>query len=113
MVPRFFANKPVDRLIGSGITAKNLDDHALGEVLDEIYAFGTTNFFATLAVQISVENNFFGKTAHLDTTSISVYGDYAEQDPESSAISITHGFSKDHRQDLKQMMCASLHNWCW
>ena len=106
MVPRFFENKPIDRLIGPGITAKNLDDHALGEALDEIYAYGTTEFFATLAVQIGLENNFFGKTAHLDTTSISVYGDYAGQDPESSAISITHGFSKDHRQDLKQMMCA-------
>jgi transposase len=44
---------------------------------------------------------------HRDTTSFSVSGDYAtkeEGDPVS--IAITHGYSRDHREDLKQWMLA-------
>ena len=38
---------------------------------------------------------------HLDTTSFSLSGDYVPESDEQ-AITITHGYSKDHRPDLKQ-----------
>jgi transposase len=38
---------------------------------------------------------------HLDTTSFSLTGDYAPES-DQQAITITHGYSKDHRPDLKQ-----------
>jgi transposase len=38
---------------------------------------------------------------HLDTTSFSLTGDYVPESDEQ-AIAITHGYSKDHRPDLKQ-----------
>jgi transposase len=38
---------------------------------------------------------------HLDTTSFSLTGDYVPENDEQ-AIAITHGYSKDHRPDLKQ-----------
>ena len=38
---------------------------------------------------------------HLDTTSFSLTGDYVPESDEH-AIAITHGYSKDHRPDLKQ-----------
>jgi transposase len=53
-----------------------------------------------------------GSSAHFDTTSLTVYGDYestpidirennVDTDP---LFTITHGHSKAHRPDLKQMI---------
>jgi len=44
-------------------------------------------------------------TLHLDSTSFSVEGNY-QSDPSEAveAVKITHGYSKDHRQDLKQFL---------
>src|SRR2546425_7258016 len=45
---------------------------------------------------------------HIDTTSFSVSGDYAraEETAEPAVIAITYGYSRDHRDDLKQWMLA-------
>ena len=51
---------------------------------------------------------------HFDTTSISVYGDYlppeGPPDPQAPAVpfTITHGYSKDKRPDLKQFVFSTL-----
>jgi transposase len=51
LVPRFFHNKPVERLIGPGVRAEDLNDDALGRGLDEIAEYGTTRLFAELALR--------------------------------------------------------------
>ncbi len=40
LTPHFFKGKPVERLLGPGLTAEQLNDDALGRALDAIYAFG-------------------------------------------------------------------------
>jgi transposase len=42
-------------------------------------------------------------TVHLDTTSFSLTGEYHE-DSDEHGVKITHGYSKDHRPDLKQIV---------
>lgn len=101
MTPKFFANTPVQRLLGGNITAKNLNDDALGKALDEISEFGATELFANVALGIGIEHNLLGKTAHLDSTSMSMEGDYSIQQEE--AINVTYGFAKQ-RPDLKQFI---------
>jgi len=44
---------------------------------------------------------------HLDTTSFSLTGDYVPES-DQQAIAITHGYSKDHRPDLKQAVLELL-----
>ena len=113
MFPDFLSNKPVDRLIGKGLEAKDFNDDVLGRCLDEIYKYGVTKLFSEVAFEVGTENNLLGKSAHFDTSSITVHGDYDEvAEAENSAITgikkqpinITHGYSKDHRPDLKQMV---------
>jgi transposase len=105
--PQFFQDKPVDLLIDPSIQAKNLDDHALGEALDEIADYGPSRLFGELALEIGLEQKLLSTSAHLDSTSISVEGEYPQDLGEGvTAISITHGFSKDHRPDLKQFMLS-------
>jgi transposase len=44
---------------------------------------------------------------HLDTTSFSLSGDYApKEEGEPTAIAVTSGCWRDHREDLKQWMLA-------
>lgn len=101
MTPSFFADKPVQRLLGGNIKAENLNDDSLGKALDEIAEFGATELFANLAFGIGIEHNLLGEAAHLDSTSISMEGEYHNQGQE--AIKITHGFAKQ-RPDLKQFI---------
>ncbi len=112
MFSQFFENKPLERLLGPGISAKHLNDDAMGRCLDGIYEYGCTKFYAEIASTIAIEQKLLGKNAHHDTTTINVEGDYPleEESPSDSAeiekkkpLKITYGYSKDHRHDLKQV----------
>jgi len=102
LTPQFFANKPVELLLGKGLKAENFDDHALGRTLDEISAYGATRFFGEIAFEIAKNEGMLNGFARWDSTSFSVSGDKYEQDPFS--ITPTYGYSKDGRPELKQVM---------
>jgi hypothetical protein len=51
LVPQYFANKPVEHLLGAGITAEMLNDDCLGRTLDWLYAHDPTKLFAGIALQ--------------------------------------------------------------
>lgn len=119
LVPQYFANKPVEHLLGKGITAELLNDDCLGRTLDWLYAHDPTKLFAGIAHRA---RQVFGVTSaqiHVDTTSFSVSGEYAQPKQETpkgekagqaeadpTVIAITYGYSRDHREDLKQWMLA-------
>ena len=105
LTPQFFENKPVDRLLGENIAPHHLDDNALGKALDEIYEYGASKLFGEVAFEIALENNLLGSLAHLDSTSLSVEGEY-EKGSEENVIKLTYGHSKDHRPDLKQAIMS-------
>jgi len=116
MFSEFLTNKPVERLFSPGVQAEHFTDDALGRCLDAIYEYGPTKLFSEIAFDIGTSFNLLGKTARFDTTSLSVYGQYDETDELKSCeakddfqethepFHITHGYSKDGRPDLKQMI---------
>ena len=108
LVPQFFANKPVEHLLGAGITAEMLNDDCLGRTLDWLYAHDLTRLFAGIASQARHIFGIKAEQVHVDTTSFSVSGQYAagEEAGETAVIAITYGYSRDHRADLKQWMLA-------
>jgi len=106
LVPQYFANKPVEHLLGPGITAEMLNDDCLGRTLDWLYEHDLTTLFAGIA---SRARRIFGVKAeqiHVDTTSFSLSGEYSREGAEAATIAITYGYSRDHREDLKQWMLA-------
>ena len=108
LVPQFFANKPVEHLLGKGISADLLHDDCLGRTLDWIAEHDPTALFAGIAQQARQRFALASNRLHVDTTSFSVSGAY-ERDPEAAEpaqIAITYGYSRDHRADLKQWMLA-------
>src|SRR5690348_6452125 len=76
LVPQFFANKPVEHLLGEGITADMLNDDTLGRTLDWIYEHDPTMLFAGLALQARQRFGFNAEQLHIDTTSFCVNGEY-------------------------------------
>jgi len=51
LVPQFFATKPMEMLLGQGVTAEALNDDCLGRTLDWIAAHDPTRLFAGIATQ--------------------------------------------------------------
>jgi transposase len=109
LVPQFFANKPVEHLLGPGLEAADLNDDCLDRTLDWLYAHDPTQLFAGIATQARKIFGVSARHVHVDTTSFAVSGSYEtdeQQESEASVIAITYGYSRDHRQDLKQWMLA-------
>jgi transposase len=106
---RFFESKPVEQLLGVNLEAKDITDHALGRALDDIAQYGASKLFAEVAFEIAQDHNLLSKTNHIDTTSLSVCGAYDVNDS-PKVIEVAHGFSKDHRPDLKQVVLSLVVN---
>ena len=107
LTPQFFANKPLDRLFREGIRAEMFNRFKLGRTLDEVYTYGCDLLFSELALAVCGQEGIAQRFHHLDTTSFSLSGDYVPESDEQ-AILITHGYSKDHRPDLKQAVLELL-----
>jgi transposase len=131
LVPQFFADKPVEHLLGPGIVAEDLNDDCLGRTLDWLYEHDVTRLFAGLAVRARRAFGVEVGRLHADTTSFAVHGQYAQGAQETTTagaaagplageaaggeegeesgpavIAVTYGYSRDHREDLKQWMLA-------
>jgi transposase len=99
--PQFFANKPLDLLFRPDVKAEMLNRFKLGRTLDEVNTYGSDLLFSEVALVVCRQEAIDQRFNHLDTTSFSLTGDYVPESDEQ-AIAITHGYSKDHRPDLKQ-----------
>ena len=113
LVSQFFATKPVEHLLGPGITADLLHDDCLGRTLDWLYAHDPTTLFAGIARHARQCFGVEARQVHVDTTSFSVSGEYApdpedekDEDEDAQVVAVTYGYSRDHREDLKQWMLA-------
>lgn len=121
LVPQFFADKPVEHLLGPGILADDLNDDCLGRTLDWLYEHDVTRLFAGLALRARRAFGVEVGRLHADTPSFSVHGQYAQEEPEATAVAsaeeeddagepavieVTYGYSREHREDLKQWMLA-------
>src|SRR5215475_12468421 len=101
LTPQFFASKPLDLLFHDGMRAELFNRFKLGRTLDEAYAYGCDLLFHELALCVCAREGIDLRFNHLDTTSFSLSGEYVAESDEQ-AITITHGYSRDHRPDLKQ-----------
>jgi transposase len=120
LVPQYVTNKPVEHLLGKGVTADMLTDDCLGRTLDWLYAHDPTRLFAGIARRARQVFGVSSAHVHVDTTSFSVSGEYAakqaqaaegeetatEAEADPALIAITYGSSRDHREDLTQWMLA-------
>lgn len=106
---QFFESKPVAKLLGKALEARDLTDYTLAHALDDISEYGASQLFAEIAFEVALEHGLLGSRNHLDSTSMSVHGEY-KNDDDPKIIEVAHGFSKDHRPDLKQVVLSLVVN---
>jgi transposase len=78
-------------------------DDRLADTLDAIFAYGIGNLEMLITQHMIKEFNIKNDICHNDTTSASTYGN-CDKNRTSKSIEITFGYSKKHRQDLKQLV---------
>jgi transposase len=109
LFPKFFQDKPVDRLIGKGIFASELNEHVMGRERNDLYDSDVTGLYSQISVKSAQALKLKCETGHLDSMSFHTDGTYdnekdsktdskAEDSP--SVIQITKGYSRDHRPDF-------------
>ncbi len=101
LTPQFFENKPMDILFREGISGEWFNRFKLGRSLDKAFSYGCDMLFSEIALSVCHQEGIDMRFNCLDTTSLSVTGEYMP-DSDEHAILVTHGYSKDHRPDLKQ-----------
>tara|TARA_B100000745_G_C20137847_1_gene390041 strand:+ start:164 stop:1777 length:1614 start_codon:yes stop_codon:yes gene_type:complete len=102
--PQFFENKPLDLLFSRPMEAAWFNDDALGRTLDAIYEYGSTKLLAQLAHELAIEFKLYERVIRMDSTSLTLYGDYENEGFSEYAMVPDYGYSKQHRPDLKQVI---------
>jgi transposase len=101
LTPQFFENKPMSLLFRDGVSSDSFNRFKLGRSLDKTFSYGCDMLFSEIALSVCQQEVIDLRFNSLDTTSFSLTGEYIP-DSDEHAISVTYGYSKDHRPDLKQ-----------
>ncbi|MBF4317680.1 DUF4277 domain-containing protein, partial [Vibrio anguillarum] len=80
MYPEYFADRPVERLLGKGVKAEHINDDALGRCLDQLYETGVSDLFQGLSARTISHLKLPCEGLNLDSTSIHVDGEYKDED---------------------------------
>lgn len=110
---QFFEGKATEHLLGEGVLAQYLNDDRIGRVLDRLYQNGISDVFVLICLKAAETFNVQRESAHLDSTSFAVEGEYVGGDGLGGGmipIHITYGYSRDRRPDLKQFVMNLV---CW
>jgi transposase len=118
LFPKFFEDKATEHLLGNEIKPEHLNDYKIGRVMDKLYNYGLSKIFLLIALAATKKHHINLDFSHLDSSSFSVHGEYnqtqlsenkliqkkLDEETEPIPITITHGYSRDHRPDLKQFI---------
>ena len=111
----FFQGKATEHLLGEGIKPEHLNDDRRARALDSLWNQGLSPLFTSMAMLAKERFEVTTESLHLDSSSFSVEGSYENKSDDESGesgelgesveeITITYGYSKDHRPDLKQFL---------
>ncbi|MFB2891805.1 IS1634 family transposase [Aerosakkonemataceae cyanobacterium BLCC-F50] len=125
MFPKFFENIACEHLIETGVKPEYLNDDKLGRIMDKLFSKGLDTIFLVIALNAAKKFNISLSSSNLDSSSMHLHGEYNSSLPEVSfmnqstvngqgpeelaikspkEITITYGYSRDHRPDLKQFI---------
>jgi transposase len=93
-------------LLQPGLAPQSLHDSRLGQTLDALYDANLHTVFSAIALRALDIYQIGTPWLHQDTTTISFYGAYEEDEAGSKGPRPTYGYSKDGRGDLKQVLLS-------
>src|ERR671926_1834874 len=93
-------------LLQPGLTRASLHDDRLGHILDALFAANLNKVFSALVLKALEVSAIPTPWLHQDTTTIALYGAYADEPMTPGAPRPAYGHSKDGRDDLKQVLLS-------
>jgi transposase len=93
-------------LLQPGLTRTALNDYRLGHVLDALFAANLNQGLSAVALKALEVYAIPTPWLHQDTTTILLYGAYADEPKSPEAPRPAYGQSKDGRDDLKQVLLS-------
>src|SRR5215469_8707821 len=93
-------------LLQPGLTRAALHDYRLGRILDALFAANLNTVFGAVALKALEVYALPTPWLHQDTTTIALYGAYADEPKTPRVPRPTYGHSKDGRDDLKQVLLS-------
>jgi transposase len=93
-------------LLQPGLEVTSVHDTRLGQILDALFAANLNQVFGAMALKALETYAISTPWIHQDTTTISLYGAYADVNEASSAPRPAYGHNKDGRGDLKQVLLS-------
>lgn len=99
-------NKPVNLLFREDLKPEDFNDDTIGRALDRLFENDPTKIFMQIAFKTANVLGISRKFLHLDSTTISVQGEYNFEDTDQIPIRITKGHAKNKRYDLNQFVVS-------
>jgi len=93
-------------LLQPELTRAALNDYRLGHILDALFAANLNTVFGVVALKALEVYAIPTPWLHQDTTTIALYGAYADEPQTLGAPRPAYGHSKDGRDDLKQVLLS-------
>jgi transposase len=93
-------------LLQPGLTRASLHDYRLGHILDALFAANLNQVFSAIALKALEVYAIPTPWLHQDTTTIALYGAYAEEPQTLWAPRPAYGHSKDGLADFKQVLLS-------
>jgi transposase len=93
-------------LLQPGLTRVALNDDRLGRILDALFASNLHRVFSAVALRALEVYAIPTPWLHQDTTTIALYGAYADAPQTPGAPRPAYGHSKDGRADLTQVLLS-------
>src|SRR5215468_11149008 len=93
-------------LLQPGLTRASLHDYRFGHILEALFAANLNKVFSALALQALAVSTIPTPWLHQDTTTIALYGAYADEPTPPRAPRPAYGHSKDGHDDLKQVLLS-------
>lgn len=93
-------------LLQPGLEALSVHDTRLGQILDALFGANLNQVFSAVALKALDTYAISTPWIHQDTTTISLYGAYADGRDASHAPRPAYGHNKDGRGDLKQVLLS-------
>jgi len=91
-------------LLQPGLTRASLNDYRLGHILEALFAANLNRVYSAVALNALEVYTILTPWVHQDTTTIALYGAYADDPQTLGAPRPAYGHSKDGRDDLKQVL---------
>jgi transposase len=103
MYSEYFESKTLDRLLGEGISADDINDDAFGRCLDALYDKGVSCLYQGIGERVVNHLGLDCQAVHLDSTSFH-YDGQATPEGEFGHIRIAQSYSRDHHPELNQVI---------